>query len=382
MSVFLKKKSTEENVYELGLARIRRAYELFDHVAVSFSGGKDSTVCLHLTLEVATELKRLPVDVVFFDEEAIHPETVEYVWRVSQRKDVRLRWFCIPVKHRNACSRKSPWWNCWAPEERENWCRPLPSEAITELPGFARQSIPEINGLLFPPSLGSVGVIVGLRAAESLRRYRVVARRVADNFIAQDANAPHIQLVKPIYDWTTEDVWTAPKAFGWDYNRTYDLFQKAGMTRHQQRVCPPYGEEPLGGLYKYAICWPDLWEKMLARVPGAAAAARYARTPLYAFGDVPSWDPQADPRKLIRQALSRWPEKTRAQVTERINLEIRNHYRKTKEKIPAEVPGETGVTWKYLYMLAVRGDFKGRRTPKYDQNKASIEASGEAATRY
>lgn len=110
MSVFLKKKPTTENVYELGLARIRRAYELFDHVAVSFSGGKDSTVCLHLALEVAKELKKLPLDVFFFDEEAIHPETIEYMRRVVQRDDVRLRWFCLPVKHRNACSRKSPWW--------------------------------------------------------------------------------------------------------------------------------------------------------------------------------------------------------------------------------------------------------------------------------
>ncbi len=379
MTLFLKKRTVEENVYDLGLARVRRAYDLFDRVAVSFSGGKDSTVCLHLALEVANERGRLPLEVFFFDEEAIHPETVEYMRRVSEREDVRLRWFCIPVQHRNACSRKSPWWYPWAPEDRDRWCRELPPEAITELPGFDRQPIPELNGLLFPPAEGSVGVIVGLRAAESLRRYRAVAHRVADNYIAPDAYAKYIHLVKPIYDWSTEDVWTAPNRFGWDYNRTYDVFQRAGMTRHQQRVCPPYGEEPIGGLYKYALCWPDLWEKMLARVPGAATAARYARTPLYAFGDVPSWDPAADPKKLIQGALARWPAATRSAITQRINAEIRNHYRKTKEAIPAEVPGATGVTWKYLYMLAVRGDFKGRRTPNYAQDQ---DQTREAATRY
>ncbi|MBI1824822.1 MAG: phosphoadenosine phosphosulfate reductase family protein [Planctomycetes bacterium] len=369
MPIFLKKKTVGETVYELGLARIHRAYELFDHVTVSFSGGKDSTVCLHLALEVAQERERLPLDVFFFDEEVIHPETIEYMRRVSQRDDVRLRWYRLPVKHRNACSRKSPYWFPWAPDDKEKWCRELPPEAITELAGFARKSMPECNGLLFPQSLGSAGVIVGLRATESLRRYRVVARRVADNFIAQDPHARHVQLAKPIYDWTTDDVWTAPRLFDWDYNRTYDVFQKAGMTRHQQRVCPPYGEEPLGGLYKYALCWPDLWEKMLQRVPGAATAARYARTPLYASGDVPSWDASDDPKKLIERALSHWPTGTRRQIRERINLEIRNHYRKTKEPIPAELPGETGVTWKYLYMLAVRGDFKGRRTPHYVPDK-------------
>ncbi len=369
----LKKKPIDRNVYELALERVRRAYELFDHVAVSFSGGKDSTVCLHVALEVAKDLDRLPLDVIFFDEEAIHPETVEYMRRVSLREDVSLRWFCLPVKHRNACSRKSPYWHPWAPEDRHLWCRELPPEAITDVPGFARQPIPELNGLLFSPSLGSVGIILGLRAAESLRRYRVVAHSVADNYISVDPEAQHVHLVKPVYDWTTEDVWTAPNLFGWDYNRTYDVFQRAGVSRHDQRVCPPFGEEPLRGLYQYALCWPGLWDKMVARVPGANTAARYSRSPLYAFSDLPGWDPSDDPKALIERALSRWPAEVRAQITERLNVEIRNHHRKTKAPIPVEEPGETGVTWKYLYQLAVRGDFKGRRTPQYAQ---------DATTRY
>lgn len=365
MTQILKKRILDRDVYELALDRTRRAYDLFDHIAVSFSGGKDSTAVLHVALEVARERGRLPLDVFFWDEEAIHPETIDYMRRVAQRDDVSLRWYCLPIKHRNACSRKSGYWYPWAPEAEHLWCRPLPPEGITELAGFARQPVPETNGLLFPKSLGTVGVLLGLRAAESMRRYRVVAHRVADNFIAQDAAAKHVHLVKPIYDWKTDDVWTAPKRFGWDYNRTYDVFQKAGMTRHAQRVCPPFGEEPLGGLYKYAICWPELWEKMIRRVPGAATAARYARGPLYAFGSLPSWDPAADPKELITAALRRWPVAQHREIAERINVEIRNHHRKTRDPIPAEVPGETGVTWKYIYMLAVRGDFKGRKTPVY-----------------
>ena len=367
----LKKKTIEQNVCELGLERVRRAYELCDHVAVSFSGGKDSTVCLQLALQVARDRNRLPLDVFFFDEEAIHPETVEYMRRVSQREDVTLRWLCLPVQHRNACSRKSPYWYPWAPEDREKWCRELPPEAITEVPGFARQPIPELNGLLFSPALGRVAVIVGLRAAESLRRYRVVAHRVADNYISQDSHAPHVSLIKPIYDWSTADVWTAPKLFGWDYNRTYDVFQLAGVSRHDQRVCPPFGEEPLRGLYQYALCWPELWDKMVESVPGANTAARYSRSLLYAFNELPGWDASADPKKLIHQALEHWPSEMRRMIGERINTEIRNHHRKTREPIPSEQPGETGVTWKYLYQIAVRGDLKGRRTPQYAQDTST-----------
>ena len=67
----MRKQTLDDNVYTLALERIHRTYDLFDQVAVSFSGGKDSTAALMLTLQVAGERDRLPLDVVFFDEEAI-----------------------------------------------------------------------------------------------------------------------------------------------------------------------------------------------------------------------------------------------------------------------------------------------------------------------
>jgi len=51
---------------------MREAFSLFDTVAVSFSGGKDSTAVLHVTLDAAEAIgwkKKIPV--FFFDEETI-----------------------------------------------------------------------------------------------------------------------------------------------------------------------------------------------------------------------------------------------------------------------------------------------------------------------
>ena len=86
----LKKKTVDQDVYTAALERFHTLFDRFDKVVVSFSGGKDSTACLNLALEVARERGALPLDVYFWDEEAIHPETIEYVQRVAALPDVRF----------------------------------------------------------------------------------------------------------------------------------------------------------------------------------------------------------------------------------------------------------------------------------------------------
>ena len=74
-----KKEFIDQDVYSKAIERINYLYDSFDKVVVSFSGGKDSTAVLNCTLEVAKERNQLPLEVVFFDEEAIHPTTIDYV---------------------------------------------------------------------------------------------------------------------------------------------------------------------------------------------------------------------------------------------------------------------------------------------------------------
>ena len=45
-----------------------------------------------------------------------------------------------------------------------------------------------------------------------------------------------------------------------------------GVSKHEQRVCVTFGEEPMRGLWQYKVGWPELWAKMCGRVPGAATA--------------------------------------------------------------------------------------------------------------
>lgn len=359
----MQKKVVNKSVLELARERVAHTFDRFDHVSVLFSGGKDSTVCLELALEEAIRRGRLPLDVVFYDEEALSWETIDYIDRTRKRLGVGMRWYCIPVKHRNACSTREPFWHPWAPEKRDLWCRPLPEGAITELEGFDRRAIPECPPLIYPPSLGQVGAVMGIRAGESLRRYRSVTRRVHENYIAQVHNADWVYMVKPIYDWRTEDVWTAPNTLGWDYNRAYDVMEKAGISRHEQRVCPPYGEEPLRNLWMYSECWPDLWEKMLHRVPGANAAMRYSKSPVYGYSGTPEKPADVTWQEAIAGALEKWPRNVASNIAHEIKLLIGQHNKDAGgDPIPEKEPHpKTGVSWPFLYSIALRGDLKGRR---------------------
>src|SRR5262245_54883780 len=79
---FDRKTAVDQSVLDLARERIDETFKLFDTVAVSFSGGKDSTVCLHLAHEAA-QARNKNLIVFHYDEEAIPYETEEYVRRCA-----------------------------------------------------------------------------------------------------------------------------------------------------------------------------------------------------------------------------------------------------------------------------------------------------------
>lgn len=375
-----KKKVIDKDVHSLALQRIEKAFDLMDSIIVMFSGGKDSTACLNLVLEEAKKRKVKTIEAHFFDEEAIPYETEDYVRRVSKLPAVDLKWWCLPVRHRNACSATSPWWFPYAPEDKKKWVRPLPPEGLIKLKGFPtvkkdRITIPEINGLLFPPEkYGNVGVVMGIRASESLTRTRAILNsRTRDNIhiIKYDdgSSQGNIYKVYPVYDWKTSDIWVAPRKFNWDYNSAYDIMDKAGITPDAQRCAPPYGEEPMRGLYQFKECFPNIWDKMSTRVEGASTAARYSNTVLYAAKQVPEKPENVSWENFIRHWVKKHPEPYKSQVAERIQKFMITHSKKTKDPILKSAHPHSGIGWDFLLKIAVRGDYKDRKTPTWAMNE-------------
>lgn len=377
----------DKNVYELAKDRVRRVFELFDNITVMFSGGKDSTATLNVVVEVAEELGRLPVHAFFFDEEAIPMQTEEYVRRVSQDPRIELHWLCLPIKARNACSRREPFWYPWDPNCPEKWVRPLPPEAITELPNMPLSMIMEldhadIQGALTPPDKwGTVGSCLGIRAQESLSRLRSVTAKRNENYIVKYAEVTdmgNVYKVYPVYDWKHQDVWTAPDVFGWDYNRAYDVMDKAGISIALQRCSPAFGNEPLQKLWSYKTCFPEVWDKMSTRVEGANTAVRYALTSLYSYGGRPEKPEDWTWTAFLAHFIKKYPKEVQIELSKRIKSEIKYHQNKTKDPIMEHAPHpETGVSWDFLLMLAMRTDSKNRKQAGSNINTAKLDEHWE-----
>lgn len=267
----------------------------------------------------------------------------------------------------------------------------MPPEGEHTVPGFPeaiadRPTMPESVGLLFDPrEYGTVGMVMGIRSDESITRTRAVLMRSQfgkEHYIknmTEGFSQGNIRKVYPIYDWGTPDVWLAPKRFGWDYNTSYDNMERAGMSHHSQRCAPPYGEEPMRGLWTFACCFPDIWDRMQTRVPGAATAARLATTVAYSYGKKPEKPRDMSWEQFVMYWVNKHPCEEAESIKRTIAMHIKAHYKQTAEPILPTVPHPiTGMTWEFLLMIAVRGDLKGRKDAKQGGDAEAVAKRREA----
>jgi predicted phosphoadenosine phosphosulfate sulfurtransferase len=277
------------NVLQAAQQRISWVFDNSPRVYVSFSGGKDSTVMMHLVMDEAIKRQR-KVGVLFVDLEGQYKLTIDHIQEMYDlyAANVEPFWVSLPIHLRNAVSMYQHHWICWQPEARENWIRTPPPMAITEFDHFPfykyamefEELVPEFGKWYGGDKL--TACFVGIRTGESLNRWRTIAGHGTKwefdgdtknwtNYIGET-----LWNIYPIYDWVETDIWAYHGKTGKPYNRLYDLMHKAGLTLHQMRICQPYGDDQRKGLWLFHIIEPETWGKVVARVNGANSGALYA----------------------------------------------------------------------------------------------------------
>lgn len=280
------KKPLGIDVFTAAQHRISYTFDHFEKIIVSFSAGKDSTCMLHMVCDEARKRNRT-VAVMLIDLEGQYQKTIEHAEKCRELyKDcTEWYWICLPIHLRNAVSVYEPFWKCWDPEAKKQWIREMPKDVVNDVnffPFFKEGMEFEEFDVLFAQWYAagkSCAVHIGIRADESLNRYRTIANRNKETYEGKMWTTRIIDNVYncyPIYDWRTADDWIYQgKHPDKPYNELYDYMHLAGLTIHQMRICQPYGDDQRRGLWLFHLIEPDTWAKVVARVNGANSGAMY-----------------------------------------------------------------------------------------------------------
>ena len=299
----MKREYMEENVYDAFLRRMKLIFEEFDHIFISFSGGKDSGLLLNLVLDYRNKyFPEKKLGVFHQDFEAQYTVTSEYIERTFERiKDqVEPYWVCLPMATRTAVSSYEMYWYPWDDKKKESWVRPMPEkEYVINLENnpittyhyrMHQEDLAKQFGRWYRMAHGGGKTVclLGMRADESMQRYSGFLN-MQSGYKGECWISPQFKDVwaaSPLYDWGHQDIWHANYLFDYDYNQLYDLYYKAGLKVSQMRVASPFNDYSKDSLNLYRVIDPQVWVNLVGRVRGANFASIYGRTKAMGYRNV------------------------------------------------------------------------------------------------
>lgn len=262
-------------------ARLRHVYDTFDTVVVQFSGGKDSLAVLLLAKELHEERGLGPVNVIHRDEEMSSPSVVKFVEEVRQYPWVNMEWYCLPSGQEIWVLCRREYVLLWSAQRKAE------GRLVREMPPWA---IRAENFGLDPskpcPRLvdyytcqgkrGKVAFVTGVRANESMVRYRSCVQKLNENYVVTPFMLPKsipMKFAKIIYDWTTEDVM---KFIIHEHNAEYcEFYDLAELTGSNPRVGIPLHSVAIRRIGDVIATEPEFYDDLVRCFPQIDAQRRY-----------------------------------------------------------------------------------------------------------
>jgi predicted phosphoadenosine phosphosulfate sulfurtransferase len=250
-------------------------------VYMSFSGGKDSLVLAHITLQLIDEGAIDPtlLRVEFIDEEAIFPcvERIVLKWRdIFQQRGARFDWYCLEVKHYSCLNmlENDESFICWDRHKRDVWVREPPAFAITDHPLLKPR---EDSYQQFLHRLSDGLHMTGVRASESVQRRTFLSKLQISGVPGSMATSA----IHPIYDMTNDDVWLYLRDHDIEVPDAYVYLYQIGCTRNQLRISQFFSIDTCATLSRMAQYYPGLMERILAREPAAYLVSLYWNSEMF-----------------------------------------------------------------------------------------------------
>ena len=261
-----------KNVFEASMERIGIIHDLFDDIVISFSGGKDSLVCLKLfeLYRIAHNIKD-KLKVLFYDEELVDSEVLKFVKKFYDSKKYDFYWICTPLESEKFILGKKERYIQWDPNRPH--VREIPEWGL-KFDGVRYQD--KAHEVVTNNMTGKVANIVGLRADESMnRRMGIFATKNVYPFMNSEER--NVTMCKPIYDWSEKDIFKFMYDYGIEYAHSYD---NQIFNGDRLRVSTPlHAEASRTALLSMKSRDPILYDQVCAVFPEVELQVRY-------YGDI------------------------------------------------------------------------------------------------